>query len=116
MVIKKILINFKKYSFLMQQLIIRDFKVKYKRSVLGVVWSLLYPVLMMAVMAVVFSQMFKFKTEGTNYIVYLMTGIIMFNYFNEASTNAMTSVVDNFGLINKIYIPKYKLIKKEKIN
>lgn len=105
--IKNIFANFKKYSFLMKQLIIRDFKIKYKRSVLGVVWSLLYPVLMMAVMAVVFSQMFKFKTEGTNYIVYLMTGLIMFNYFSEASNTAMTSVVTNFGLINKVYIPKY---------
>lgn len=105
--IKNIYYNFVRYSFLMKQLISRDFKVKYKRSVLGVVWSLLYPVLMMAVMAIVFSQMFKFKTEGTNYIVYLMTGLIMFNYFSEASNNAMTSVVMNFGLINKVYIPKY---------
>lgn len=105
--IKNILMNFKKYSFLMSQLISRDFKVKYKRSVLGVVWSLLYPLLMMAVMAMVFSQMFKFKVEGINYLVYLMTGIVMFNYFSEASNNAMTSVVFNFGLINKVYIPKY---------
>src|SRR5574344_1826864 len=105
--LKNIIMNFKHYWFLMTQLISRDFKVKYKRSVLGVVWSLLYPVLMMAVMAIVFSQMFKFKTEGANYIVYLMTGLIMFNYFSEASNNAMTSVVMNFGLINKVYIPKY---------
>ena len=105
--ISNIFLNFKRYSFLMSQIISRDFKVKYKRSVLGVVWSLLYPILMMTVMAIVFSQMFKFKVEGINYLVYLMTGIIMFNYFNEASTNAMTSVVDNFGLINKVYIPKY---------
>ena len=88
--IKRIMLNFKRYSFLMKQLITRDFKVKYKRSVLGIVWSLLYPVLMMAVMAVVFSQMFRFKTEGSNYIVYLMTGIIMMNYFAEASNTAMT--------------------------
>lgn len=105
--IKDILGNFKRYWFLMSQLISRDFKVKYKRSVLGVVWSLLYPILMLAVMAVVFSQMFKFKVEGVNYLVYLMTGIIMFNYFSEASNNAMTSVVSNFSLINKVYIPKY---------
>ena len=89
------------------QLISRDFKRKYKRSVLGVVWSLLYPILMMTVMAMVFSHMFKFKVEGTNYLVYLMTGIIMWNYFSEASNTAMTSIVDNFGLINKVYIPKY---------
>lgn len=99
--------NFKRYWFLMTQLISRDFKVKYKRSVLGILWSLLNPILTMAVMAVVFSQMFKFKVEGINYIVYLMTGIIMFNYFSTASRDAMTSVVDNFSLINKIYIPKY---------
>lgn len=105
--IKNIWYNFKHYSFLMQQLIMRDFKVKYKRSVLGVLWSILNPVLMMTVMAIVFSQMFKFKVDGVNYLVYLMTGLIMFNYFSEASNLAMTSVVGNFSLINKIYIPKY---------
>ena len=99
--------NFKRYWFLMTQIISRDFKRKYKRSVLGVIWSLLYPILMMAVMAVVFSHMFRFGTEGTNYLVYLMTGIILWNYFSEASNSAMTSVVDNFTLINKVYIPKY---------
>ena len=105
--IKNIFANFKRYSFLMKQLISRDFKVKYKRSVLGVLWSILQPILMMTVMAIVFSQMFKFKVDGINYLVYLMTGIIMFNYFSEASNNAMTSVVMNFTLINKVYIPKY---------
>ena len=99
--------NIKRYSFLMKQLIIRDFKVKYKRSVLGVLWSILYPVLMMVVMSVIFSQMFKFRMEGVNYLVYLMTGLVMFNYFSEATNNAMTSVVSNFALINKVYIPKY---------
>lgn len=105
--IKNIMANFKKYKFLMGQLILRDFKIKYKRSVLGVVWSLLYPILMMSVMALVFSNMFRFQVEGTSYLVYLLTGIIMFQYFSEASNLAMTSVVFNFPLINKIYIPKY---------
>lgn len=105
--IKNIIANFKRYSFLMSQLISRDFKIKYKRSVLGVLWSILNPILMMTVMAIVFSQMFKFKVEGINYLVYLMTGIVMFNYFSEASNLAMSSVVTNFSLINKVYIPKY---------
>lgn len=105
--IKNIIANFKHYWFLMTQLIARDFKVKYKRSVLGIVWSLLYPILMLTVMTIVFSNMFKFQVEGVNYIVYLMTGIIMWNYFSEASNTAMTSVVMNFTLINKVYIPKY---------
>ena len=105
--LKNIYYNFKKYSFLMGQMIMRDFKVKYKRSVLGVVWSLLYPVLMMAVMALVFSNMFKFKVEGVNYLVYLLSGLVIFNYFSEASTSAMSSIITNFSLINKVYIPKY---------
>ena len=105
--INNMIANFKRYWFLITQIISRDFKRKYKRSVLGVVWSLLYPILMMSVMAVVFSHMFRFGTEGTNYLVYLMTGIIMWSYFSEATTGAMTSVVDNFTLINKVYIPKY---------
>lgn len=106
-VFKNMIGNFKRYQFLMSQLILRDFKVKYKRSVLGVVWSLLYPILMMSVMALVFSNMFRFQVEGTNYLVYLMTGIIMFQYFSEATSTAMVSVVNNFSLINKVYIPKY---------
>lgn len=102
-----ILNNVKKYSFLTKQLVMRDFKVKYKRSILGVLWSILYPLLTMIVMAIVFSQMFKFKVEGVNYLVYLMTGLVMFNYFSEASSGAMASVVSNFSLLNKVYIPKY---------
>ena len=99
--------TYKKYSFLMKQLVIRDFKVKYKRSVLGVVWSLLYPLLTMAVMALVFTNVFKFSTPGVNYLVYLLSGLVLFNYFSEASNLAMSSVVANFSLINKVYMPKY---------
>ncbi len=108
---KKIINNlkytYKKYSFLLRQLVSRDFKVKYKRSVLGIFWSLLYPVLTMTVMALVFTNMFKFSTPGVNYLVYLMTGLVIFNYFSEASNLAMSSVVANFSLINKVYMPKY---------
>ena len=99
--------TYKKYGFLLQQLVSRDFKVKYKRSVLGIVWSLLYPIMMMAVMAVVFSNVFKFSTPGVSYLAYLLIGLTYFNYFSEASNLAMSSVVANFSLINKVYIPKY---------
>ena len=105
--IKNIFLNLKKYSFLLQQLIARDFKVKYKRSVLGVLWSLLNPILMMCVMAIVFTNVFRFSTPGVNYLVYLLTGLTYFNYFSESTNLAMSSVVANFSLINKIYIPKY---------
>lgn len=105
--LKNIIANFKRYQFLMKQLISRDFKVKYKRSTLGVIWSLLYPILMMLVMALVFSRMFRFSVPGVNYFVYFEIGFIMFNYFSEATNNAMTSVVFNFNLLTKVYIPKY---------
>lgn len=97
----------RKYSFLLSQLIARDFKVKYKRSVLGMLWSLLYPVLMMCVMAVVFRGVFRFSSPGVSYLAYLMTGLTFFNYFSEASNLAMSSVVANFTLLNKVYLPKY---------
>ena len=105
--VKNICLSLKRYSFLLEQLISRDFKVKYKRSVLGVLWSLLNPILMMCVMAIVFTNVFKFSTPGVNYLTYLLTGLVYFNYFNEASNLSMSSVVGNFSLINKIYIPKY---------
>ncbi len=108
---QKILNNLKytytKYKFLLEQLVSRDFKVKYKRSFLGILWSLLYPVLMMSVMAIVFSNVFKISTPGVSYVAYLMIGLVYFNYFSEASNLAMSSVVSNFGLINKVYMPKY---------
>ena len=107
MFVINIMINLKKYSFLLQQLVSRDFKVKYKRSVLGIVWSLLYPILTMVVMAIVFSNVFKFSTPGVSYLAYLLSGLVIFNYFSEASNLAMSSVVGNFSLLNKIYIPKY---------
>lgn len=103
----KLKFMYTRYKFLLYQLVLRDFKVKYKRSFLGVLWSLLYPLLMMAVMAVVFSNVFKFSVPGVNYLVYLMTGLVMFNYYSEASNLALGSVVANFNLINKVYIPKY---------
>lgn len=99
--------SLKKYSFLLKQLVSRDFKVKYKRSVLGILWSLLYPILMMIVMAIVFSNVFKMSTPGVSYLAYLMIGLTYFNYFSEASNLAMSSIVANFSLINKVYMPKY---------
>lgn len=105
--VKNIAFALKKYGFLINQLVGRDFKVKYKRSVLGIAWSLLYPVLLMGVMAIVFSNIFKISVPGVSYLVYLMTGLVFFNYYAEASNLAMGSVVGNFGLINKVYLPKY---------
>lgn len=105
--IKSIIVNFKNYKFLLQELIKRDFKVKYQRSALGILWSILYPLLMMCVMAAVFSNLFKSSMPGVSYLCYLLTGLTLFNFFSDATNQAMPSIVGNMTLINKVYIPKY---------
>lgn len=95
----------KRYRFLIKQLVIRDFKLKYKRSVLGVFWSFLNPLLTMGVQYIVFSKLFRFDIDY--YPVYLLAGIVMFNYFSEACMLTLSSVVGNAQLINKVYVPKY---------
>ncbi len=97
--------NFLKYRGLLSQLVLRDIKVKYKRSVLGLLWSVLNPLLTMTVMAIVFSQLFRFDIE--NFAAYLITGQIMFNFFSEATNMAMKTIMENASLIKKVYIPKY---------
>lgn len=94
-----------RYGFLTKQLVSRDFKTKYKRSVLGVGWSVLNPLLTMMVQYVVFSTLFSNGTK--NYPVYLLTGIVFFNFFNEAINMGMTSITSNASLIKKVYMPKY---------
>lgn len=94
-----------KYRFLIQQLVSRDFKTKYKRSVLGILWSFLNPLLTMCIQYVVFSTIFK--SDISNYPAYLLIGIVSFNFFSEACSMALTSVVGNASLITKVYMPKY---------
>ena len=101
----KLIYTFQKYRFLMNQLISRDFKTKYKRSVLGILWSFLNPLLMMLVQYVVFSNLFRFNIP--NYAVYLLTGIVLYSGFSEMTTNAMSSITGNAALITKVYVPKY---------
>jgi len=96
---------FLKYRHLLKNLIRRDLKVKYRRSALGILWSMLNPLLMMMILSAVFSYMFKSAIE--NYPVYLMTGQLVFSFFNESTTTAMTSVLSAAPLIKKVYIPKY---------
>ena len=94
-----------RYQLLFRQLVSRDFKAKYKRSALGLIWSFLNPLLTMMVQYIVFSTLFQPNIE--NFPVYLLTGIVFFNFFNEAVTMGMTSITSNAALIKKVYVPKY---------
>lgn len=95
----------KKYKPLMNELVVRDLKLKYRRSFLGYVWSLLNPLMMMAIMTIVFSYMFRFDIP--NYPLYLICGQTLWTFFNESTNMAMHSVLGNGALIRKVYIPKY---------
>ena len=100
-----IFFNIKKYKPLMDELIIRDLKIKYRRSILGSLWSLLNPLMMMIVLTFVFSSVFRFDIE--NYPLYLILGQVLWSFFNESTTMAMYSVLSNGSLIKKVYIPKF---------
>ena len=94
-----------KYKFLIGQLVERDFKSKYKRSVFGVFWSFLNPLLTMTVQYLVFSTFFNADTQ--NYPVYLISGVVCFSFFNECTTMCLNSISSNYRLITKVYMPKY---------
>lgn len=94
-----------KYRFLIRQLVARDFKTKYKRSVLGMFWSFLNPLLTMSVQYFIFSTLFE--SDIPNYAAYLLIGIVCFNFFSEACNMSMFSILGNANLITKVYMPKY---------
>jgi len=97
--------SFNKFKHLLRLLVKRDFVSRYRKSVLGVLWSLLNPLLTMLVMTMVFSYLFRFQIE--NFPVYLLSGQIVFGFFSESTTQAMGSVIASEGIIKKVYVPKY---------
>ena len=104
---KKQIELFKKYKPLMKQLVIKDIKLKYRRSFLGYIWSILNPLMIMIIMVIVFRQMFRFNIE--NYPVYLIIGSTLFSFMSDATTQAMWSIMGNSALLKKTYVPKYIL-------
>ena len=91
--------------FLFIELVKRDFKKKYKRTVLGMAWSILAPLLQLLVMRVVFTQFFGRTME--HYTTYLFCGNLVFSYFNESTSQGMTSLMGNASIFTKVNIPKY---------
>lgn len=93
------------YRDLLIELVKRDIKKKYRRSVLGILWSMLNPFFTMLIMTMVFSNFFRFSI--TNFPLYLLTGQLMFNFYGEATNTSMESILENSSLIKKVYVPKY---------
>lgn len=97
--------TYKHYEPLLKQLIVKDIKLKYRRSFLGYIWSIMSPLLIMVVMVIVFSNMFRF--DIVNYPVYFIIGQTIYNFFSESTNHAMWSIVGNAALLKKTYVPKY---------
>lgn len=93
------------YRHLIKQLVTKDIKLKYRRSFLGYVWSVLNPLMVMVVMYLVFSHMFRFDVE--NYPAYLIIGQALFTFMTEATNQAIFSITGNGPLLKKVYVPKY---------
>ena len=93
------------YRHLFQQLVEKDIKLKYRRSFLGYLWSILNPLMIMIIMVSVFSSMFR--SDIVNYPVYLIIGQTIFNFVSESTNQAMWSITGNAALLKKTYVPKY---------
>ncbi len=99
--------------FILRSLVSKDFKLKYRRSMLGVLWSVLNPLLMMVVLTAVFSTVFRFNIE--NFPLYLILGQTLFTFMSDATSSAMSSIIDSAPLIKKIRINK-ALFPLEKVS
>ena len=97
--------EFWRYRDLLKLLVVKNVKLKYRRSFLGYVWSVLNPLLIMVVMTVVFSTMFKRNIE--NFPVYLFCGQLLFNFMSNSTHQAIFSITGNASLLKKCYVPKY---------
>lgn len=95
----------KKYQFLFEELVKRDFKKKYKRTVLGMAWSIFSPLLQLAVMTLVFTQFFGRNTP--HYMIYIFCGTLVFSFFSDATKGGMGTIMGNSGIFTKVNVPKY---------
>ena len=93
-----------RYRDLVRELVSRDIKARYKRSALGLGWTMLHPLLSMLVLTLVFSNVFRFSVD--NYAVYILCGLVLWNFFSTTTTHAMTQMTWGGGLLSRIYLPK----------
>ena len=99
------LTTIKKFRYLLILMVKRDFITRYRKSVLGILWSMLNPLLTMIVLVIVFSFLFRFQIP--HFPVYVLSGQIIFGLFSESTNQAMGSIISNAGVIKKVYVPKY---------
>ena len=101
-------------GFLFEQLVRRDFTQKYKRTVFGMAWSVLLPLLQLFIMKMVFTQLLRRPME--HFTIYLLSGNIVMSYYKEATNGGMTSLLSNSSIISKINVPKYLFLLSKNVS
>lgn len=109
-----IICKLQKHRFLFQQLVHRDFTKKYKRTVLGIGWSMLSPLLTLLVMNIVFSSLLG--SDIPHYTIYLFSGQLVYSFFNEATNQGMTALLDNADIFTKVNVPKYMFLFSKNVS
>lgn len=112
--IKEIINKIHQNQFLFEELVKRDFTKKYKRTILGILWSILGPLMTLGVMALVFTQFFGRDME--HYIIYLFCGNLLYSYFKESTSTGMTALYDNSGIFSKVNVPKYMFLLSKNVS
>ena len=103
----------KTHQFLFEELVKRDFKAKYKRTVLGMAWSILSPLLTLLIMRLVFTNFFGRSTP--HYTTYLFCGNLIFSFFNDSTNQGMTSLMGNAHIFTKVNVPKYMFLLSKNV-
>ena len=103
--LKKQIATFKKYRFLLRELVKKGIKLKYRRSYLGILWTLLEPLLTTCVLTLVFGGFFG--NNDKTFPVYILTGRLLYTCFSSGTKAAMKSIRQHAGMIKKVYVPKY---------
>ena len=109
----QVLKNFSRYRYLLGELAKKNIKLKYRRSYLGILWTMIEPLLTMIVLSVVFGELLgKGGREdpafsGVPFPVYVLTGRLLYSFFSSSTNSAMKSIRSNSGMIKKVYVPKY---------
>ena len=112
--IKKVIKKLRQHQFLFEELVKRDFTKKYKRTVLGMLWSVLGPLITLGVMALVFTQFFGRNME--HYIIYMFCGNLLYSFFKESTGTGMTALYDNSSIFSKINVPKYMFLLSKNVS
>lgn len=112
--LRNLIERFKREKFLFEELVKRDFKQKYKRTVLGMGWSVLSPLLTLLVLNFIFSNFFGHSVK--HYTIYLFCGNLIFSYFSESTNSGMNSLMSNAGIFSKVNVPKYLFLLSKNIS